>query len=198
MYVLKSAGSSLVRSLTSMMEEIQEICKKKKIHLEAFRIPSSLNVVADALSRDSPLLGEWSLDPQERKLLFDWSGLPQIDLMATPFNRQVRRFISPFEHNQSSGVDVRMTNWVKWEKVYIFPPPAMIDWVLSQIAAFKGEVILISCLPPTSVLWKIVEGREANHRHLQFPPRQMVREKWVTDVGPSSEHWRGIHFSPIG
>ena len=59
---------------------------------------------------------------------------------------------SPFTHQAATGVDVRMVDWKMWNKVYILPLPAMIGWVLLKFAKFKGEVLLITCLPPSSIL----------------------------------------------
>lgn len=138
------------------LRKILNLCEEKEIHLKIFRIPSKLNVIADALSRKDPLPSEGTLDPKGRGPLFTWAGVPQIDLMATPFNGQVRRFIPPFTHEVATGVDVRMMDWKMWNKVYILPLPAMIGWVLLQFAKFKWEVLFITCLPPSSILWKIV------------------------------------------
>ena len=48
------------------LRKILNLCEEKEIHLKIFRIPSKLNVIADALSRKDPLPSEWTLDPKGR------------------------------------------------------------------------------------------------------------------------------------
>jgi hypothetical protein len=40
--------------------------------------------------------------------------------MATPFNFKLNIFVFPFPYGRAAGVDVKMVDWSRWEKVYIF------------------------------------------------------------------------------
>ena len=90
-----SKSASILREITQLID----LTLTRKIILTATRIPSQLNVVADALSRQETLPTEWSLKKTVFQVLVKWHGLPQVDLMATPLNRQVKLLCVP-SHTQ--------------------------------------------------------------------------------------------------
>ena len=62
---LRKSGSTASILVSQLVENIHVLFVKKEISLDPQRIPGSLNVLADALSRNVALLGEWELHPQD-------------------------------------------------------------------------------------------------------------------------------------
>ena len=193
-HVLRSWGSRRSPNLTKEVRPLLELCTKNDWTLQVSRIPSCLNVLADKLSRRVPLPGEWSITKRTRDHLFSWTRVPRIDMMATPYNHQVPKFISVFPHPDTIWTDATTTDWGQWSKIYLFPPPAMIQWCLERIAQFQGEVILVSCLPLSSILWKITADRDKKIVSLLEPPGQWVLDQWLTHS--SGSPWIAVRFAP--
>ena len=99
-------GRSKSPILLQEVKSLINLCQEKKIFLSATRIPSKLNVVADTLSRTSPLSTEWCLPRHVFKKIQQWCGNLSIDMMATPLNTQLPKFISPFLHPKAEGTNV--------------------------------------------------------------------------------------------
>ena len=99
------------------------------------RVPGKQNVVADSLSRGKIAHNKWELDPRDWLLINDKIPNFEIDLMATPFNNKLEKFISPFDHPRETAVDAFMTDW---NRVYIFPPVALLLKVLLKLESFQG------------------------------------------------------------
>ena len=87
------------------------LLKCRNLSITAFRIPSSLNLLADALSRDHPLLTEWSLPQEVFDKIIAWGGPVEVDLMATIHNRKVESFVSPLPHPAAGAIDVLTVDW---------------------------------------------------------------------------------------
>merc|ERR1712105_109381 len=73
---LNHFGSTSSLAVTFAVQEVMEICKEKGLLLEMHRIPGHLNVLADALSRNYLMPGEWEIHPQ------DWTAI--ISLFSAP------------------------------------------------------------------------------------------------------------------
>ena len=106
-----------------------------------------------------------------------WKGPFQIDLMATPYNRLLPVFVSPFPHPQALAVDVKMVDWNRWSIVYMFPPPAMLPWILDRLLTFKGEAVIIARVQKLHPCYPIIRSIMKDSLPLVYPPFQLVREK---------------------
>jgi hypothetical protein len=62
-WAVSSQGSSNSPALTSLVGRIRSVCQSKELTLKIVRIPGSLNIVADSLSRDTISLTEWEVHP---------------------------------------------------------------------------------------------------------------------------------------
>lgn len=195
-FALRSWGSRKSLSVLTEVRPLLDLCLSRNWWLEVLRIPSVSNVLADGLSRGYPLPSEWSLLPACRDHLFAWAGTPDVDLWATPFNRQLPVFVSPFLHPEASAVDALALNWNDWDFLYLFPPPALLEKSLLLLATFSGKGILIHSLSQSSPLWSLLEKRHLQSRPLLEPPGQFVRGVWVRDEWERSWQWTATLFSP--
>ena len=194
-WTIKSRGSKTSRHLTKIVHQILNQCHLKSIHLEPVRIPGSLNVVADGLSRNCLLPGEWRINKLDWERLIRWKGPFQIDLMATPFNRLLPTFVSPFHHPQEEAVDVKMVDWNRWSIVYVFPPPAMLPWILDRLLTYKGKAVIVARVQKMHPCYPLLQSMMEDSLLLRYPPFQLVREKRVEDLEHWSCPWTAFHFS---
>ena len=79
-------------------------------------------MLADALSRSTPINTEWSLDKESFRLIQTLLPDLQVDLFATRNNNKLPLFISPVLDNQTQLVDAFSQDWNQWQRVYLFPP----------------------------------------------------------------------------
>ena len=70
-----------------------------------------MNVMADSLSRDTPIATEWQLPKDLFQRILSWHGPLEIDMMAAPLNSQLPKFIAPFFHPNAEGTDALTMNW---------------------------------------------------------------------------------------
>ena len=122
LFLLKAWGSRSSPALSLQMGPLLKFSFQKDREIVPVRIPTSVNVVAAGLSRDNILPSEWSLQESTRKNLFAWAGMHQIDLMATPYNRQVHQIVSPIAHSEAVKVSIRGMIWDRETFVYLFLP----------------------------------------------------------------------------
>ena len=168
---IKHCGFSTSLMVTKAFQEVLSICEKKNLFLDMQRIPGHLNVIADALSRNNIMPGEWEIHPFDWQKIVTSYPLLEIDLMATPYNFCLQKFVSPFPHPEAWGVDAWMMDWNQWKWIYLFPPPSQLSRVMRNLSTFRGNAVIIarfhSLLPYQEELKPFHE--------LRFPPQQMVR-----------------------
>ena len=140
-FALRSWGSRKSLAVLFEVKPLLDLCLERDWWLEVLRIPSEANVLADGLSRGSPLPSEWSLFRSCRDHLFAAAGTPEVDLWATPFNRQLPVFASPFRHPEARAVDALSLSWNSWRFIYLFPPPALVEKSLLLLGSFAGKGI---------------------------------------------------------
>ena len=177
---LNKKGSTKSLSVTLLVQEILQFCSNQMIQLHPHTIPGKLNVLADALSRNSTIPGEWELNPKDKeKILLAFPYL-EVDLMATPFNAILEKFVSPFLHPKALAVDAWSQDWNQWKQIYLFPPQSQVARVLMSLRSFRGQMVLVlkdhhMQIPPfpPQVLKKTFP--------LSCPPRQKVRGVWSED-----------------
>ena len=190
---LKRQGSSRSRSVTLLVQSIMEVMTRKSLQIFPHKLPGKLNVLADALSRNCTLQGEWQIQNLDRdRILSEFPAL-QVDLMATPYNAILPRFVSPFLHPQAIAVDAWTVDWNNWQEVYLFPPPSLVPRVLKNLESFRGKMILVLRQHnlffhnfPEHVLRPLFP--------LALPPHQLVRGQWVQDSRHKLSPWTVFLF----
>ncbi|KAI2654607.1 ORF V: Enzymatic polyprotein [Labeo rohita] len=88
--------------------------------LRATHIPGKANRVADSLSRQVSLGGEWRLHPQAVQLIWDRFGQAQVDLFASPESTHCQLWYGLSE--APLGIDALAHSWPKNRLKYAFPP----------------------------------------------------------------------------
>ena len=121
---LLKQGSSRSLAVTREVQAIFHLCEEKDLTIHPHKIPGKLNVLADALSRESALPGEWELHPQDRRKILETFPDLQVDLMATPWNAVLKDFVCPFFHPEAQAIDAWAVDWNRWDHIFLFPPPS--------------------------------------------------------------------------
>ena len=102
-YILEDIVMTLepFRSVTSAIGDLRMELRKRNLYLKASRVPGGNNVIADGLSRETPLNSEWEIHP------LDWaqiqSKFPQLQVKHL-FSRYLGIF-------QSVGIHGSFLRW---------------------------------------------------------------------------------------
>ena len=155
-YINKQGGT---RSwdLCALLWRLASFSSKHGIQLTSRHIPGRLNAIADKLSRRNQIVKtEWSLDQQVFSEICKQWGYPQLDLLATRWNRKCRDFVSPMPDPQAWGVDALSIRWPPGLR-YAYPPTAVIPTLLNKFLVEQADLILIAPgWPSQSWFWDLV------------------------------------------
>ncbi|KAI2651068.1 ORF V: Enzymatic polyprotein [Labeo rohita] len=88
--------------------------------LRATHIPGEANRMADSLSRQVSLGGEWRLHPQSVQLIWDRFGQAQVDLFASPESTHCQLWYG--SNRGPLGIDALAHSWPRGRLKYAFPP----------------------------------------------------------------------------
>ena len=122
-YINKQAGTRSAE-LCALMWRILTWCHQNNVTLRARHVPSSLNVIADGLSRRNQIQPtEWSLSPQIFKQISKIIESPEVDLFATSLNTKHPTYVSPIPDPQAWAVDTLNIPWETWFLTPSLPPP---------------------------------------------------------------------------
>lgn len=142
-YVNHLGGTST--DLTSLAKAIWAEAYINQIHLVCNHIAGVKNVVADALSRLSPIY-EWRLHPGMFRVLEDHWGPHTIDRFASLTTTQLQRYNSRYWDPLCSGVDaLAQQNWAS-ENNFVNPPFRLIQQVLDIVETQRCSITLIAPL----------------------------------------------------
>ena len=146
--MLRHQGSN---RLPHMHEETGRILKFQATYhfrLSAEHIPGSFNVQADALSRNTPIASEWSLDAPSFLRLQRRFGPFSVDMFATAQNAQTQVFVAPFPGGGEVAVNALSVDWSCWAKIYAFPPWSFLPGLLPLLKRHRHRTLLIAPLWP--------------------------------------------------
>lgn len=85
--------------------------------------PGVDNILSAALSREVTPAMEWILDPEVFSALQSPTFSPQVDLFVSQANSKVPQFLACLEQMGAGGPDAFTVEWVRWNRIYLFPPP---------------------------------------------------------------------------
>ena len=145
-YINKCGGTRSVR-LTESAKELASFCESQSLTIEAFHLPGIHNVVADKESRALCDAGDWMLNRQVCRSIFDiWPcGL---DLFASAWNAQLDSFVSWRPQPGALTTNAFSLNWNEFF-AYIFPPFSMILRCVDKIRRDKANAVVICPVWPT-------------------------------------------------
>ena len=134
---LRNQGGTHSSLLNSVAQAILRLCEVHGIRLVPQFIPGHLNVLANSLSRRSPVLGsEWTLCfPAFCDLIRLWPV--SIDLFATALNHRLPVCFLPMDDPQSAGTDAVMQSRDGLQ-AYAFPPFGLLQRVLTKVRQSRG------------------------------------------------------------
>ena len=130
--LINKQGSNKSKILSRFLHELLTLCARNKWTIRSRHLPGHLNTWADSLSRSHPVRAEWSLSPQSFQQLRTLLN-PEIDLFAHPGNAKLPAFGCPFPFPSATVVDALATNWNRWKRIYLFPPPDLIQACLQKL-----------------------------------------------------------------
>lgn len=187
----KTARSpALIKQLT----ELLQVARVLQVHITAARIPTELNVVADGLSRIKPLTTEWRLPKEVFEELQGWTGTIEVDLMATPNNKQVERFVAPFDHPRALFTDALSRNWKGLGRSYVFPPPNLIPQLIPRITEPQTETIMVTPWLPQQPWFPILAQHATRTKRLTAEVFQETATGTAIHPLRTSGAWIAFHF----
>lgn len=137
-------------SLCQETLRLWEWCIAHKVFLIATHIPGTTNLIADALSRGSPIPSEWQLDPRIFRRLCARHGTPEIDLFATKESAQLPVFCARHPTPEARATNAFSISWSNGLG-FAFPPTSLLPHVLSKIQTDGARVLLIAPNWPSRV-----------------------------------------------
>ena len=142
-YLRKERGTRS-STLNSVAQAILRFCEDSSIRLLPQFIPGKLNVLADALSRSSQVLGsEWTLCQDVCQELFRLWPVT-IDLFATSLNNRLQVYFSLVVDPEASEVDAMLQRWDHLQ-AYAFPPFGLIPRLLAKVRLSRSlELTLVA------------------------------------------------------
>jgi hypothetical protein len=140
--VVNGTGSRAV-NLNEMMKEIWTWCKIHNVTLQARRISSEENYIADRLSRKSCDCNDWRLNPEVFEMLKNEWGPLCIDMFATRNNAQTEKYWSLLPDPQAERIDAFAQCWTGLSGLYANPPWVVMARVLAKVIQDKATIVLV-------------------------------------------------------
>ena len=189
--LINKQGSNKSKILSRFLHELLTLCARNKWTIRARHLPGHLNTWADSLSRSHPVRAEWSLSPQSSQQLTTHLS-PEIDLFAHPGNAKLPVFGCPFP--SATVVESLATNCNRWKKIYLFPPPDLIQTCLQKLENFGGSALVIVPVLPSAPWWP--EFRLAcTPLDADLDIGQWVQGEWLQAQEKTSYLFRAFSFS---
>ena len=164
----RACSPSLCQELLAFLSKVVS----RNLWFQVLRVPTALNVVADALSREEPLNTEWTLPQAAFADILRWAGPLEVDMMASPVNHRLPCWVSSFPHPDALAVDCRSIDWNAFGSFYLFPPPAMLPQLLHLILSCRSRRVVVIPWRPHDPWFPPLLQRPDDHLHLLVTPYQ--------------------------
>ena len=136
-------GSTHSLLCNEITKQIWEFAFVRKIWISAVHLPGTENVEADTASRKFQDETEWTLREDVFETLCKIFGQPDIDLFASRLNYRIKPFAAWKPDPEADMINSLMHDWGEFERVYAFPPFAIIHLVLQKFIEDRAEGILV-------------------------------------------------------
>jgi hypothetical protein len=191
---LNKQGSARSTGLQKISHRVFQLASRRRLHLIGRYIPGALNTGADALSRNSPIQGEWTLDWNSFYLLCKILGVPEVDLFASRENSKLPLFISPYPDQTAVATDALATDWNRWNFIYLFPPVGLLPKVLQKLRLFKGKAAVVAPFWPQAAWFPSLSLLLPGQLKLPNPTlSQMVQGSSLTNSSKIYSHLTVFH-----
>ena len=191
--LINKQGSNKSRNLSHLLQDLLYLCNLHSWTLRARHLPGHLNAWADSLSRNHPIKAEWSLSLHSSQKLTARAAEPQIDLFAHPGNAKLPTFGCPFPFPTATVVDALTADWNQWERIYLFPPPDLLQTCLQKLALFEGMALIVAPSLPSAPWWpEFLEACTPLEEDLEVG--QWVQGEWLQARGMTSFHFHAFSF----
>ncbi|KAK7909311.1 hypothetical protein WMY93_013995 [Mugilogobius chulae] len=125
------------------------------LSLRAMHIPGVQNVVADFLSRQSPLPGEWRLHSDVVDDIWRAFGRAEVDLYATRETTHCPLWFSLTDSSAPLGQDALAHDWPR-TLLYAFPPLPLILLTLLRVHEERHKLLLVAPFWPARIWFPLL------------------------------------------
>jgi len=129
--------------LTKLLEPLSRAFTRLRLHVSVAHLPGIENTIADALSRSTRRLHDYSLTAEAYKRVVSVFGQPSIDLFATHHTAKTRRFVSYRPDPFSSATDAFSFVWTNESLPYAFPPFLLTLRVIEELNRQQPRALLL-------------------------------------------------------
>ena len=184
-HVLRKGGS-MTYHLYSLAELIWKRAAAFNWKLSISHIEGTFNVLADQLSRNTPLSTEWTLSSKDFQKILKLNSLIQVDLFATHHNNKLPEFVSPCPDPRSKGVNALVVPWDRWDHLYMYPPTPLISRVLNRMTQYSFKTaILVTPETPTRPWYMKLHLQGIPSTLIEVTLQQTVVDKVVVQTNPT-------------
>ena len=172
---IRHQGGTTSRALTELTSQLLNLAHNNNIYLSASHISSDLNVLADRLSRkDLAVKSEWKLNSEVFQQLCNDHFQPEIDLFATCWNAQLKKYVSPCPDPKATHINAMTVDWNTYNKIYLYPPIRLLDEMLRKLQVFKGQAIVIAPLNHRATYYTLLKSL------CKLPPIRLVHRRLLS------------------
>lgn len=111
--------------------------------LRAAHVPGTQNMVADFLSRRTPLPGEWRLHPEVVERIWETYGRAEVDLFASSETTNCPLWFSLADRSSPLGQDALAHDWPN-VLLYAFPPLPLVSHTLHRVFKEGHRLLLVA------------------------------------------------------
>jgi hypothetical protein len=140
-YLNKQGGR--VKNISQAAERVWNLCLERGITLQAVYKPGVEIKNVDFLSRIPMREGESMLPTNVFEDLNMTLGPLKIDLFATRFNCQLKKFVSLYPDPLAWRSDAFSFHWKSLLGLYVFPPFNMIGRILAKVMQEQAQIVIV-------------------------------------------------------
>ena len=171
---------------------------RRQVFLHSLCIPTTLNVVADGLSRLKPLNTEWTLPPEAFSAILRWAGPLQVDLLVSLTNYRLPQWVSLFPHPDAVACNCLSIDWNGFASIYAFPLVGLIPTLLPLIRGYRCRLDLVAPWDPQAPWLPFLLQQARDHLHLRTTPFQFCGRGQVFHRLGTSARWTEFFFFAKG
>jgi len=183
-------GTSRSEAMMQELRTLHALCEREKVELRASWLPSSVNYLADKLSRHRDST-DWSLSDRAFRRLERAHGPHTVDLFASSENRKCGRYYSATANPGTEGVDALTKDW-RGENCWCNPPFQLMASTVDKIIRHGAAATLIAPVWRAQEWWH--RAVEACSSWEELPPSEGVFTHGDRGSLAPRPHWKVAAF----